>query len=162
MVWVHLLVLHEMLHRPLVNDCCCGTVCACRAPISSEVVRYQARVPLSRSICTYIKTRMTPRATSAVQDASAPGLAVEPVADVRDGILVEASVKAAGDVADMRRRQQVRQRAERMVERQRLLVEDVDGSAGDRLGFERRNEICLNHDRSARRVYQARRRLHEC
>jgi len=40
----------------------------------------------------------------------------------------------------MRRCQQVRQRAERMVERQRLLVEDVDGSAGDRLIFKRRNE----------------------
>src|SRR5580692_4793258 len=55
-------------------------------------------------------------------------LAVEPAAYVRDRVLVEASVKAAGDVADMRRCQQVRQRAERMVERQRLLVEDVDGS----------------------------------
>src|SRR5258708_7810353 len=100
--------------------------------------------------------------SSGLQEASARRLFVEPTADVRDRILVEASVKAAGDVADMRRCQQVRQRAERMVERQRLLVEDIDGCAGDRLVFKRRNEICLDHDRSARRVYQARRRLHEC
>src|ERR1700680_1148205 len=47
-------------------------------------------------------------------------LAVEPTADVGDRILVEAGVEAAGDVADMRRCQQVWQRAERVVERQRL------------------------------------------
>src|SRR5271165_4390924 len=93
--------------------------------------------------------------------ASPLSSAVEPTADVRDRILVEALVQPARDVADMRRRQQVRQAAERMVERQRLLVEDIDGCPGDLFVFERRNEICLNHDRSARRVYEARRRLHE-
>jgi hypothetical protein len=66
-------------------------------------------------------------------------LAVEPTADVLDRVLIEAAVKAARDVADVWRGQQVRQRAERMVERQRLLVEDVDGSTGDLLGFERGN-----------------------
>src|SRR6202030_335643 len=96
------------------------------------------------------------------QGAPARCLVVEPAADVRDRILVEASVKAARDVTYMRCCQQARQRAERMVERQRLLVEDIDGGAGDRLIFKRRNEIRLDHDRSARRVYQARRRLHEC
>src|ERR1700676_4219696 len=89
-------------------------------------------------------------------------LAIEPTADVRDRILVEAGVEAAGDVADMRRCQQVRQRAERMVERQWLLVKNIDGSTGDLVGFERGNEIRLDHNRSARCVYQARRRLHEC
>src|ERR1700736_426800 len=100
--------------------------------------------------------------SSGLHDASARCLAVEPTADIRDRILVKASVKAAGDVADMRRCQQVRQRAERMAERQRLLVGDIDGCTGARLSFKRRNEICLARDRSARRVYQARRRLHEC
>src|ERR1700680_5055305 len=90
--------------------------------------------------------------SSGLQDASARCLAVEPTADVRDRILVEASVKAAGDVADMRRCQQVRQRAERMVERQRLLVKDIDGCASDLFVFERRNEIGLDQDRSPRRV----------
>jgi len=68
-------------------------------------------------------------------------LTIEPPADIGDRILVEASVEAAGDVADMRRCQQVWQRAERMVERQRLLVEDIDGCAGDLFVFKRRNEI---------------------
>jgi hypothetical protein len=35
----------------------------------------------------------------------------------------------------MRRCQQVRLRAERMVERQRLLVEDIDGCAGNLLSL---------------------------
>ena len=81
--------------------------------------------------------------------AARGGLAVEPTADVRDRILVESRVEAAGDVADMRRCQQVRQRAERMVKRQRLLVEDVDGCAGDLFVVKRRNEIGLDYDRSA-------------
>ena len=42
-----------------------------------------------------------------------------------------------------------------MVERQRLLVKDIDGSTGDLPGFERGNQIRLYHDRSARRVHQA-------
>src|SRR5260370_10859974 len=62
-----------------------------------------------------------------LQDASARCLAIEPTADVLDGVLIEAGVKAARDVADVWRGQQVRQRAERMVERQRLLVKDIDG-----------------------------------
>ena len=76
---------------------------------------------------------------------------VEPTADVCDRILVEAGVEAAGDVADMRRCQQVRQRAEGMVERQRLLVENINGRSGDLFVFKRRNEVGLDHDRSARR-----------
>src|SRR5580700_11404796 len=66
-------------------------------------------------------------------------LAVEPAADVLDRVLIEAGVKAARDVADVWGGQQVRQRAERMVERQRLLIKDIDGSTGDRPGFERGN-----------------------
>src|ERR1700722_14430380 len=61
----------------------------------------------------------------------------------------------------MRRRQQVRQRAERMVGGQRLLVEDIDGRASDLLVCKRRNEIGLDHDWPARSVYEARRWLHE-
>ena len=74
-----------------------------------------------------------------LQDASARCLAIEPTADVLDGVLISAGVKAARDVADVWRGQQVRQRAERMVERQRLLVKDIDGSTGDLPGFERGN-----------------------
>src|SRR5580704_1415966 len=76
--------------------------------------------------------------SSGLQDASARCLAV-PTADVLDRVLIEAAVKAARDVADVWRGQQVRQHAERMVERQRLLVKDIDGGTGDLLGFERGN-----------------------
>jgi hypothetical protein len=41
--------------------------------------------------------------SSGLHDASARCLAVEPTADVRDRVLVEASVKTTGNVADMRR-----------------------------------------------------------
>src|SRR6202022_1139270 len=96
-----------------------------------------------------------------LQDASGRCLAIEPTADVLDRVLIEAGVKTARDVADVWRGQQVRKRAERMVERQRLLVKDIDGSTGDLPGFERGNQIRLDHDRSARGVYQARRGFHE-
>src|SRR5271163_4566325 len=88
-------------------------------------------------------------------------LAVEPTADVCDRILVEAGIEATGHIADMRRCQQVWQRAERMVERQRLLIEDIDGCASDLLLLKRRNEIGLDDDRSTRGIYQARRWFHE-
>jgi len=74
-----------------------------------------------------------------LQDASGRCLAIEPTADVLDRVLIEAGVKAARDVADVWRGQQVRQRAERMVERQRLPLKDIDGSTGDLPGFERGN-----------------------
>jgi len=75
-----------------------------------------------------------------MQDESAADcLAVEPTADVLDRVLIEASVKAARDEADVWRGQQVRQRPERMGGRQRLLVKDIDGSTGDLPGFERGN-----------------------
>src|SRR5271169_2669352 len=84
-----------------------------------------------------------------LQDASGRCLAIEPTADVLDRVLIEAGVKAARDVADVWRGQQVRQRAERMVEWQRLLVEDIDGRARNLPGLERRDEIRLDHNRSA-------------
>ena len=65
------------------------------------------------------------------------------------------------DLCDRNPIQWVRQSAKRMAERQRLLGEDIDGCASDLFVFKRRNEIGLDHDRSARRVHQARRRLHE-
>jgi hypothetical protein len=57
----------------------------------------------------------------------------------------------------MRRRQQVRQAAERMVGRQRLVVEDIDGCASDLFVSKRRYQIGLDRDWSARGIYQARR-----
>src|ERR1700758_1344976 len=67
-------------------------------------------------------------------DASGHWLAIEPTADVLDRVLIESGVQAARDIADVRGGQYVRQRAKRMVERQRLLVKDIDGSTRDLLG----------------------------
>src|SRR5260370_2178073 len=120
------------------------------------------RSPPSTSNSTSGRSIMGPRKEAAYRKgASALSSAVKPPSDVLDRVPVEALVQPARDVADMRRRQQVRQAAERVLGRQRLLVEDIDRCAGDLLIFKRRNEVRLNHDLSARRVYQARRRLHE-
>jgi hypothetical protein len=51
---------------------------------------------------------------------SHPALAIKPVPDIVDGILVEAGIEIVRDVADMRRGQEVRQTAERIIGRQRL------------------------------------------
>src|SRR6266478_10182557 len=56
---------------------------------------------------------------------------VEPLPNVRDGILVERLVKTIRYVADMRRCQYVVQRPEGVRRRQRLNVEYVDRRAGD-------------------------------
>src|SRR6266436_9558416 len=58
-------------------------------------------------------------------------LGVEPLVNIRNGILVERLVKIMRYVADMRRYQQVVQRPERVRQRQRLNFEYVDRRAGD-------------------------------
>jgi len=60
-------------------------------------------------------------------------LCVEPLPNIRDGILVERLVKTMRYVADMRRCQYVVQRPEGVRRRQRLNVEYVDRRAGDLL-----------------------------
>src|SRR5260221_13721386 len=68
-----------------------------------------------------------------LQDASARCLAIEPTAVVLDGVLIEPGVKAARDLADVWRGQKGPPRAERMVERPRLLVIYIDCSTHDPL-----------------------------
>src|SRR5258708_34412787 len=58
-------------------------------------------------------------------------LCVEPLPNIRDGILVERLVKTMGYLADMRRCQYVVQRPEGVIRRQRLNAESVDPRAGD-------------------------------
>src|SRR6476659_6456093 len=65
------------------------------------------------------------------------GLAVAPFDYVVDGVLIEALVQAARNVADVRRRQQVRQAPKGMIGRERLLVKDVNGRARDRAASQR-------------------------
>jgi len=88
-------------------------------------------------------------------------LTVEPLHDVGDSVPVEALVERARYVADVRGSQQVRQAAERVVARQRLLIEDIDGRARDFAASEGLNKIGLDHDRPARRIHKSGRRLHK-
>src|SRR5580704_13347952 len=81
-------------------------------------------------------------------------MGVEPLPNIRDGILVERFVKTMRYVADMRRCQYVVQRSEGMRRRQRLNVEYVDGRAGDLLVLQHADQSWLVDDRPARGVDQ--------
>src|SRR6266699_23053 len=87
-------------------------------------------------------------------------MGVEPLPNIRDGILVERLVKTVRYVADMRRCQYVVQRPEGERRRQRLNVEYVDRRAGDLLVLQHANQSLLFDDRPARRIDQPRRWLH--
>src|SRR5882762_10787758 len=81
-------------------------------------------------------------------------MGVEPLPNIRDGILVERLVKAMRYVAEMRRCQYVVQRPERVRRRQRLNVEYVDRRAGDLLVLQDTDQSLLVDDRPARRIDQ--------
>src|SRR5260370_3056133 len=87
-------------------------------------------------------------------------LGVEPLPNIRDGILVERLVKTMRYVADMWRRQYVVQRPEGVIRRQRLNVEYVDRRAGDLLVRQHADQSLLVDDRPARRIVRPGRSLH--
>src|ERR1700732_631259 len=87
-------------------------------------------------------------------------MGVEPLQNIRDGILVERLVKTMRYVADMRRRQYVVQRPEGVTRRQRLSVEYVDRRASNLLVLQHADQSLLFDDWPARRIDQPRRRLH--
>src|SRR5467141_3821513 len=87
-------------------------------------------------------------------------MGVEPLANIRDGILVERLVKTMRYVADMRRCQHVFERPERVIRRQRLNVEYVDRRAGDSLVGQHAGQSWLFDDGPARRIDQPGRWLH--
>src|SRR5436189_2239268 len=87
-------------------------------------------------------------------------LGVEPLPNIRDGILVERHVKTMRYVADMWRCQYVVQRPEEVRRRQRLNVEYVDRRAGDLIVLQHADQSLLVDDRPARRIDQPRRWLH--
>src|SRR6202049_3747967 len=84
----------------------------------------------------------------------------EPLANIRDGILVERLVKTMRYVADMRRRQYVVQRPEGVTRRQGLRVEYVDRRASNLLVLQHADQSLLFDDRPARRIDQPGRWLH--
>src|SRR6266404_4401798 len=81
-------------------------------------------------------------------------MGVEPLPNIRDGILVKRLVKTLRYVTDMRRRQYVVQRSKRVIRRQRLNVEYVDRRAGDLLVLQYADQSLLVDDRPARRIDQ--------
>src|SRR5580692_5176604 len=81
-------------------------------------------------------------------------MCVEPLPNIRDGVPVERRVKTMRYVADMRRCQYVVQRPKRVIRRQRLNVEYVDGRAGDSLVLQHADQSFLVDDRPARRIDQ--------
>src|SRR5260370_33437916 len=87
-------------------------------------------------------------------------MGVEPLPNIRDGILEECLVKTLRSVCDMRRRQYVVQRSKRVIRRQRLNVEYIDRRAGDLLVPQHADQSLLFDDRAARSVDQQGRWLH--
>src|SRR6202140_834358 len=81
-------------------------------------------------------------------------MGVEPLPNIRDGILVERLVKTVRNVADMRRCQYVVQRPEGVIRRHRLNVEYVNRRAGDLLVPQRADQSLLLDDRPARPIDQ--------
>src|SRR5580700_6214567 len=134
----------------------------CRAdPFSGTKSHPRRWSPPSTSNSTSRRSTIMRSVAKLLQSASASPPSVEPLPDIVDRVLIEARIEATRDVADMWCRQQVRLAAKRMIGRQRLLVKDVDPGAGDFAVSQSRKQIGLDHDRPARRVYQARRGLHE-
>src|SRR6266446_4305355 len=87
-------------------------------------------------------------------------MGLEPLLNIRDGLLVERLVKTVRYVGDMRRCQYVVQRPEGVIRRQRLNVEYVDGRAGDLLVLQHADQSLLFDDRPARRIDQPGRWFH--
>src|SRR5882724_1696720 len=83
-------------------------------------------------------------------------MGVEPLPNIRDGILVERIVKTMRYVADMGRREYVVEGPEGVRRRQRLNVEYVDRRARDLLVFQHSAQRLLFDDRPARRIDQPR------
>src|SRR5207253_7066850 len=65
------------------------------------------------------------------KNAGYSGLLGQPARDILDRIVIESPVKVSGDVTDMRRGQDIIQRPERVIRRQRFDVEHVERRAGD-------------------------------
>lgn len=76
----------------------------------------------------------------------------QPAGDLGGGFAVEDPVDLLGDIPDVRRGDDVVQRSQRMVGRQRLGVEDVETSAGDSPGPQRLDKGRLVDNRAARGV----------
>src|SRR6266481_7391859 len=86
---------------------------------------------------------------------------LEPLRDVGRGIAVEGPIEIFGYVADVRRREDVLQPPEGVIQTQRLLLEYVDRGAGYPARLQRFDQSHLVNDRTTRCIDEPRRRLHQ-
>src|ERR1700730_5247320 len=87
-------------------------------------------------------------------------LGVEPLSNIRDGVLVKRLVEAVRYVADVRRCQYVIERPEWVRWRQWLSIQYVDRRASDLPILQCADQSLLVDNRPARRIDQSGRRLH--
>src|SRR6266478_7036835 len=88
-------------------------------------------------------------------------LAVEEGNDIFDNLRVGAPVVLLGYVADMRGQDHIRRQAQRVVDRQRLLIVDVEPGIGEPALLERRDDRVGVADWPTRGIDQDRARLHQ-
>src|SRR5216684_4517742 len=74
---------------------------------------------------------------------------IQPLRDILHGVAVERLVQSAPNVAYVRRRNDVRQLSKRMVFRQRLLIEHINGRARYLAALEHVDERSFVDDRAA-------------
>src|SRR5437016_5063157 len=86
---------------------------------------------------------------------------LEPLRDVGRGIAVEGPIEIFGYVADVRRREDVLQLPEWVIQTQRLHLEYVDRGPGYPARLQCFDQSHLVDDRSTRCVDESRRRLHQ-
>src|ERR1700720_573267 len=87
-------------------------------------------------------------------------MGIEPPPNIRDGILVERLVETVRYVAEMRRCENIREMAKRMLRRQRFDIEHVQARSGDFPRLQDFDESRLVDDGAACRIDQIGRRLH--
>src|SRR6266851_1094830 len=115
---------------------------------------------LSRIVAIMISLDGNYRLLSAGSVTQPSGLLGQPSRDILDRIAIESLVEVSGDVTDMRRGQDVIQRPERVIRRQRLDVEHVERRASDPAFTQNLDERRLVNDRAARGIDESGRWLH--
>src|SRR5260370_23220508 len=79
--------------------------------------------------------------------ASSGGVGLVPRGDAGGSVAVKGAIKLFRHVADVRRRQQIVQRSERVIGEQGLCIEHVDGRTRDRAGLQRLDQRRLINNR---------------
>src|ERR1700720_2568921 len=90
------------------------------------------------------------------------GTSVNPGLEVFDRVPIKRRIQGPGAITEMRRCENIREMAERMLGRQRLDIEHVQARAGDFPRPQDFDESRLVEDGAACRIDETGRRLHRC